>query len=606
MRKLKARLPCSACGKLGHWKDDPECPKKHSGSGSHRHGHKKHKKKKKKPKRRSRENVGYMLSSAVPSASSTSARGGDNAALGCTGIERSSHFLKDSVLSAHDKVEATNTGSQRMVAKWIRQQVAFQVLFSKNPDVMMYFMLLDTACAKSVAGEPWVKVLIDRMKELGVPIRTVEESEPFRFGPGKCIKSSWALLIPIIWGESTFVLRVSVVDKDIPCLMSRPAMKRLCCQIDLGHSTVTVAGLGGAEVKLMDMPTGHVAAPIFGSDFQLHAAKTPQPTESAFDMCEKGAEVAVCDLELEKKLEPVVFSVCVHAVGLDMADTSDSNRSEGSLGSDRGESLKQLMAKGESDCTSGSDGSDRDNGIHVTYDSMEDVRLLQRKSRMRAAPFFKECTPGWRARARGLVSPRTRLARGVDIDSDSLYDVPGAYFERQSGERDCVPSMAPCSTPCAVGRCAKRSGSTTCCGRPSLQLNLAYEQGRARRGRPPRVGDELRGSKSEDGATSARADSPSSLGSRGGTESSVSGTSGLGSDEEGGPASRVPEPRHPRRRHLDAPEDDSGDTRRCRRKGASHFTIDSGSDADDGGSWSEAEEQFFPSSFPCGNSAGLG
>ena len=26
MKKLKARLPCSACGKLGHWKDDPECP----------------------------------------------------------------------------------------------------------------------------------------------------------------------------------------------------------------------------------------------------------------------------------------------------------------------------------------------------------------------------------------------------------------------------------------------------------------------------------------------------------------------------------------------------------------------------------------------------
>ena len=27
MKKLKARLPCSACGALGHWKDDKECPK---------------------------------------------------------------------------------------------------------------------------------------------------------------------------------------------------------------------------------------------------------------------------------------------------------------------------------------------------------------------------------------------------------------------------------------------------------------------------------------------------------------------------------------------------------------------------------------------------
>ena len=27
IRKLKARLPCKNCRKLGHWKDDPQCPK---------------------------------------------------------------------------------------------------------------------------------------------------------------------------------------------------------------------------------------------------------------------------------------------------------------------------------------------------------------------------------------------------------------------------------------------------------------------------------------------------------------------------------------------------------------------------------------------------
>ena len=94
---------------------------------------------------------------------------------------------------------------------------------------MMYFLLLDTACAKSVAGAPWAEQLCKKMAELGVEVRRVAESEPFRFGPGNRIKSTYALLIPICWSSQCFVLRVSIVPKDVPCLMSRPAMGRLGC-----------------------------------------------------------------------------------------------------------------------------------------------------------------------------------------------------------------------------------------------------------------------------------------------------------------------------------------------------------------------------------------
>ena len=35
MRELKSRLPCKACGKLGHWKDDDACPRKSGGRNVH-------------------------------------------------------------------------------------------------------------------------------------------------------------------------------------------------------------------------------------------------------------------------------------------------------------------------------------------------------------------------------------------------------------------------------------------------------------------------------------------------------------------------------------------------------------------------------------------
>ncbi len=36
-RKLIAKMPCFACGGLGHWRDDPECPKRRSSGGGARH-----------------------------------------------------------------------------------------------------------------------------------------------------------------------------------------------------------------------------------------------------------------------------------------------------------------------------------------------------------------------------------------------------------------------------------------------------------------------------------------------------------------------------------------------------------------------------------------
>ena len=92
--------------------------------------------------------------------------------------------------------------------------------------------MIDTACAKTVAGETWADEVMAYCEAEGLPYRKVDESEPFRFGPGAKIWSEYDLIIPILWSSTTLLLRVSVVAKEVPCLISRPVMKRLGGVVD--------------------------------------------------------------------------------------------------------------------------------------------------------------------------------------------------------------------------------------------------------------------------------------------------------------------------------------------------------------------------------------
>ena len=58
-------------------------------------------------------------------------------------------------------------------------------LFSKNPDVVIGYFLVDSACARTVGGKPWKEAMTALCDKHGVDYRTVAEHEPFRFGPGK-------------------------------------------------------------------------------------------------------------------------------------------------------------------------------------------------------------------------------------------------------------------------------------------------------------------------------------------------------------------------------------------------------------------------------------
>ena len=81
----------------------------------------------------------------------------------------------------------------------------------------VWLMLVDTACAKTVAGMYWAKAaqryLMDKFAYEG---EFVDDDESFRFGPGPVVRSKKALLLPLEMNGRGAMVRVSLVEVDIP------------------------------------------------------------------------------------------------------------------------------------------------------------------------------------------------------------------------------------------------------------------------------------------------------------------------------------------------------------------------------------------------------
>ena len=216
LKKLKARLPCAVCGALGHWKDDPECPK-----------------------RKSKDRSSYMV-------------------------------------QVSNELVATDT-----------------------------CVLVDTACAKTVAGRPWADKIREIYEQRGAVLKQIPESEPFRFGPGRRILSRCALLVPCSLGGVTLVLRVSIVERDVPCLLSRRALKSLGAIINFDDGNMVLKRVGSDEIDLIDVPSGHVAIDLLPSDVTLG-----QVSEEAWLRLTGPVEVTLADGPAEHLSAPAVVHEC--------------------------------------------------------------------------------------------------------------------------------------------------------------------------------------------------------------------------------------------------------------------------------------------------------
>ena len=137
---------------------------------------------------------------------------------------------------------------------WCANAVAVS---SEGHDQDFLLALSDTCCARSVAGEKWAKAHMAHLHHKGVDVYVVDEVRPFRFGAGPRIASRYSIVFPVHVGGGCAVpwLRVSVVDQDVPLLLSKNALKALGARLDLGRARLEFVKLE-TEVSLIETQSG--------------------------------------------------------------------------------------------------------------------------------------------------------------------------------------------------------------------------------------------------------------------------------------------------------------------------------------------------------------
>ena len=356
---LKARLPCSKCKKLGHWHKDkrpdgtPMCSMANQPFPSKSGKGNKPQKKKKKPKKKYRK-----------------------------------RYPKRRRTQAHDVHVVTLNGLE-----------------------LPHVAYVDTACARCVVGQAPADGVISFCKAHNWPYKLVTDHEPFRFGPGRRIWSEMALIIAVIWGGVTVVIKFSIVPPLVPFLISKYVFKRLRANIDLDVNELTLKGFPQPCIEpLYDLVSGHVAVEITKKDCQ-----PPALDAEAFGLCEASEEVTVVDPLLRDKLADVkTFDNKTHVVQIPSMPTVSFDMTADDTESER--ELPPLEQGTETEPEQDTD--DDDNATEFLTKLCDGDRPIH--ARTRAAPMFNELAPGWRARAVDLVpSYLRRNAEGFPDDMDS-------------------------------------------------------------------------------------------------------------------------------------------------------------------------------------------
>eukprot|EP00439_Symbiodinium_sp_Y106_P021298 s4955_g2.t1 len=135
-------------------------------------------------------------------------------------------------------------------------------VFSLKHDGEALLGITDTACAKAVAGTMWLQQYSDALKQAGQSPQLVRESEALRFGTGKVHHSSFHVVLCFRLGNKVVEMRTSVINGDVPLLMSKPALAQLGMVYELAENKADFTKVGLRNFDLVTTSSGHPAIPI--------------------------------------------------------------------------------------------------------------------------------------------------------------------------------------------------------------------------------------------------------------------------------------------------------------------------------------------------------
>ncbi|CAK8991146.1 Integrase catalytic domain-containing protein [Durusdinium trenchii] len=217
----KRTSTCSACGAIGHWAGDAACSVSSSTKGSSKGG-----------KKGKDKHGGKDKSGGQPSSSSTTTTP-----------------KKAFVVSYGEEYPGEDLGHDMFLnypTSFVDSVHSPFVYVTQTIDLGGY-MVLDTACQRSCAGQRWMQTHARLLDNHGMGFHREECHDRFQFGAGSTQQAAERCLFPASFaGQETqgIIFGVSILPLSIPFLASRVLLEQLGCVIDLHQGILHMSTIG--------------------------------------------------------------------------------------------------------------------------------------------------------------------------------------------------------------------------------------------------------------------------------------------------------------------------------------------------------------------------
>ena len=186
----------------------------------------------------------------------------------CAGCKRRGHWHRDAECplnqGAPKSGDAKTKPPEQRPDKGPRDSYVVYVAFEVGEVGIREGLLgiTDCACSRSVCGQEWMERYLSLAKRMKLPHPFLSCKEEFRFGASKIFKATYAVLVIVTLQDRTFVLKVAVVDGDVPLLLSRSVLGCLGMVYDIERHEADFRALGIHKYQLSLTHTGHPAIPV--------------------------------------------------------------------------------------------------------------------------------------------------------------------------------------------------------------------------------------------------------------------------------------------------------------------------------------------------------
>ena len=120
--------------------------------------------------------------------------------------------------------------------------------------------VIDSGCTKTVVGRNWINLYRDTLEEDQLKMMTSERcATPFRFGDGVEVMSYEKVKIPGCIGRKRVLIEANIVNKDLPLLLSKAALKKAGAMLDFKNDKIL---FDNQSVDLCETKSKHYCVPL--------------------------------------------------------------------------------------------------------------------------------------------------------------------------------------------------------------------------------------------------------------------------------------------------------------------------------------------------------